>query len=1082
MNKTILTIAALIPLCVNATNSADTPLWLNHPCISPDGSTVAFSYKGDIYTVPATGGTAHIITSNPAFDSYPLWSPDGKTIVFASDREGKGLDVYAIPAQGGRAMRLTKSGYMTPKGFLNDSTVLISGNIMPSTSARSYVGAQLYSVPLRPDVRPHQVLPFAVGAVDVDVSGRMLYQDKKSYEDVLRKHERSSGTADIWLNDNGKYTKLTTFNGNDHNPLWDGTDTYVYLSERGNDATLNIWRGNINGGTPTQVTAFNRHPVRDLSRADNGTLAFAWNGEIYTLAAGAPAPKRLEVVINADDYVLSADKSLRRSGATNFAVSPDGSEVAFVLRGDVYVTSVKYETTKRVTDTQGQERFLSFSKDGRTLVYDSERDGKWALYTATIKDPKEKKFTYASEIEEKLLYDGGNSAQQPVFSPDGKKIAFLEDRTTLRVIDVATKKVNTALDGKYNYSYSDGDISFVWNPDSQWLLTDYIGIGGWNNTDVAAVRADGSEVVDLTESGYSDGNPRWAMNGRGIIYTTGRYGMKSHGSWGNQSDVVFMALDESAWEEINRTEEEAALAEDAAKNDKKDDGDTAKDSKKDKKKNKKDKKGDKKEDAVKPHVFDFANRVYRTMRLTERSSSMGDSWLSEKGDKLYYVALATEGSRNLYVRDLRKDETRVLAKGVAGGFEPDAKGDNIFVLSGSGIKKVSLKDGKVDNVSFEAEYDRDPAAEREYIFEHMLSQVRDKFYDENLHGVDWDAYGNDYRRFLPHINNNYDFAQLLSEILGELNASHTGGRYSAPAKALSTAVLGAFYDNDYHGEGLKVAEVLPRSPLASAKANVKAGEIILAIDGKRIEADAEYESLLQGKVGKNVRLDIRGIDGKERSVTIRAISAGKQSGMLYNRWVERNQHLVDSLSNGRIGYVHVQGMDSPSFRRVYSELLGKYRNKEAVIVDTRYNGGGWLHNDIALLLSGKEYVRYSPRGRYIGSDPFSQWTKPSVMLTNEYNYSDAHGTPYVYKTLGIGKLIGAPVPGTMTAVWWETQIDPTLVFGIPQVTSLDRNGKALENQQLNPDIEVYNSPEDVIIGRDRQIEAAVTDLLKQLDK
>lgn len=167
---------------------------------------------------------------------------------------------------------------------------------------------------------------------------------------------------------------------------------------------------------------------------------------------------------------------------------------------------------------------------------------------------------------------------------------------------------------------------------------------------------------------------------------------------------------------------------------------------------------------------------------------------------------------------------------------------------------------------------------------------------------------------------------------------------------------------------------------------------------------------------------------------------------------------------------------------MYNDLLGKYRNADAVIVDTRFNGGGWLHNDIALLLSGKEYVRYAPRGRYIGSDPFSQWTKPSVMLVNEANYSDAHGTPYVYKTLGIGRLVGAPVPGTMTAVWWETQIDPTLVFGIPQVTSLDRNGKPLENQQLNPDVEVYNTPAEIVSGNDAQIAKAVERLLSKLPK
>ena len=370
MNKIVITAIALCSLQGYATTGGDSaPLWLNHPAISPDGKTVAFSYKGNIYTVPATGGEARAVTSNPAYDSYPVWSLDSKTIAFASDRDGTGMDVYAISSQGGRAVRLTTAGGSeTPKGFLNDSTVLFSAGIMPSTTIRSYTGAQLYSVPLRAGARPHMVLPFPVGAVDVDASGRMLYQDKKSYEDVLRKHERSSGTADIWLDDHGRYTRLTTFNGNDHNPVWDGKDNYVYLSERGTDGTLNIWRGSINGGDPVQVTAFTRHPVRSLSRATDGTLAFSWNGEIYTMAVGAPTPTKMEISIAADDYAGAPNKSIRSNGATNLAVSPDGSEVAFVMRGDIYVTSVKYATTRRITDTPGQERCLSFSKDGRTIV------------------------------------------------------------------------------------------------------------------------------------------------------------------------------------------------------------------------------------------------------------------------------------------------------------------------------------------------------------------------------------------------------------------------------------------------------------------------------------------------------------------------------------------------------------------------------------------------------------------------------------------------------------------------------------------------------------------------------------------
>lgn len=268
--------------------------------------------------------------------------------------------------------------------------------------------------------------------------------------------------------------------------------------------------------------------------------------------------------------------------------------------------------------------------------------------------------------------------------------------------------------------------------------------------------------------------------------------------------------------------------------------------------------------------------------------------------------------------------------------------------------------------------------------------------------------------------------------------------------------------------------------MSRKSANIGVGDIILSIDGTTITPGTDFFPLLEGKAGKKTRLHVSKTDGSFIDVVVKPIPQYTASSLAYSAWVERNQALVDSLSGGRLGYVHIQGMDTESFQRVYNDLLGKYRNAEAVIVDTRFNGGGWLHNDVALLLSGKEYVRYSPRGRYIGSDPFSQWTKPSVMLTNEANYSDAHGTPYVYKTLGIGDIVGAPVPGTMTAVWWETQIDPSLVFGIPQVTSLDRNGRPLENQQLEPDVEVYNTPADIVTGHDAQIERAVEHLLKKL--
>ena len=482
-------------------------------------------------------------------------------------------------------------------------------------------------------------------------------------------------------------------------------------------------------------------------------------------------------------------------------------------------------------------------------------------------------------------------------------------------------------------------------------------------------------------------------------------------------------------------------------------------------------------------TFDLDNCRDRIVRLTRHSSSLGDAVLSKKGDKLYYQASFEKGL-DLWCQDLKENNTKLVMKNIGyGKMIPDKKGEDFYMCSHGGIKKVTVNDGKSKNIDFEAIFDYKPALERQYIFDHAWQQVKDKFYVEDIHGIDWEGYRDAYRRFLPSITNNYDFQELLSEMLGELNGSHTGARYNTSGPSLSTANFGVFFDDTYHGDGLRIKEIMAKSPFAIKKCDVVPGCIIEKIDGQVIKAGMDYFPLLEGKAGKNVLVAMYNpATGKRFDVNVKAISGGAQNELLYKRWVDRNRRMVDELSGGRIAYVHVKGMDSPSFRTVYSELLSdKNRQKEAVIVDTRHNGGGWLHDDLATLLSGKEYQRFIPQGQYVGSDPHNKWLKPSCVLVCEDNYSNAHGFPWVYKELGIGKLIGAPVPGTMTAVWWETQIDPSIVFGIPQVGCVDKNGKYMENNQLQPDIEVYNKPEDSLKGIDEQLATAVKEMLKVAD-
>ena len=490
-----------------------------------------------------------------------------------------------------------------------------------------------------------------------------------------------------------------------------------------------------------------------------------------------------------------------------------------------------------------------------------------------------------------------------------------------------------------------------------------------------------------------------------------------------------------------------------------------------------------KEKKVTPLTFDLGNCRDRIIRLTVNSSHLGDAVLSPDGDKLYYQTSFEDGA-DLWVHDLKEQKTELLLKDIGyGSMIYNKESKKLFLCSNGGIKKIDVEKNKTDNVSFEAIFNYRPYQEREYIFNHVWQQVLDKFYVADLHGTDWKYYRESYARFLPHINNNYDFQEMLSELLGELNGSHTGARYYAPGATLSTACLGVFFDNSYEGDGLKIQEIIAKGPFAVKKTDVTVGCIIEKINGKPILKDTDYYPMLEGKAGKNIQLSIYNPkNGKRFPVTIKPISAGAQNELLYKRWVKRNEKMVEALSGGRIAYVHVKGMDSPSFRNVYSELLSdRNRNKEAVIVDTRHNGGGWLHDDLATLLSGKEYQRFVPRGQYIGSDPFNKWLKPSCVMVCEDNYSNAHGFPWVYKELKIGKLIGAPVPGTMTAVWWERQIDPTIVFGIPQVGCMDMRGQYMENKQLEPDIKVYNSPEKSLKGEDEQLAAAVKEMLKEAD-
>lgn len=1080
MNKKFLTSLLLLSMAF-AASAQDTPLWLRRNAISPDASQIAFTYKGDIYIVNSEGGRARQLTTNQAYDSNPIWTHDGKSIVFSSYRE-LGKDIYKVSAEGGIPQRLTSHpGSETPMAVMADGSILFSASIQQDAQYGDFPdGSQVYVI--GPDGgRPKQVTSLPISNISIGPDHTVIYEDYKGYEDPWRKHHTSSVTHDIWIyepserrlpdpisiNGKGKFTKLTTFNGEDRNPVFTaGGNSFYYLSEQ--DGTFNIYfsgslRNNNGKIKPEQITFYKDNPVRHLSIADNGTLCYSYDGELYILREGQQ-PEKVKIEIIKDQTERAAQERKMTSGATSLAVSPDGKEVAIVLRGDVFVTSVDYKTTKRITNTPEQERNVCFSADGRTIFYASERNGHWCIWATSLTEKTDKMFTYAIHTEEEMVTKPGITCFQPQVSPDGKYIAYLKDRTGISMINLKTGRETDLLDSDVNYSYRDGDQKFSWSPDSRYILCNYQADGGWNNEDIAMIDTKTGKITNLTESGYTDNGFRWALNGKAMTWTSDNAGYRSHGSWGAEDDIYVMFFDRKEYIGFLKDKEDREIAELYKMDEDEEPADTT------------DVTEDKETKSLK---FDLEDRKDMVVKLTRFSGRLGDHYMTQDGKKLYYI-VRLEKSMDLCCLDLEDNSIKVVSKGVMGSIYPSKDDKYMFMLNKGSVSKIATSSGKKESISFNGMFEYKPAQEREYIFNHIWKQVAEKFYVADIHGIDWEGYRETYRKFLPHIENNFDFHEMLSEMLGELNASHTGARYRH-SSGLTMGTLGALYDWDYNGKGLKIKEVLKGGPLYLADSEIKAGDIIKAINGVDITKDNDWYALLAGQGGKKTAVTIKSSGGKTRTIYLEPGFTDYRQ--MYARWVRQREEMVRELSDGRIAYVHVEGMNSESFRKVYSDLLGKYRTCEAVIVDTRHNGGGWLHDDLATLLSGTGYIRFEPRGQYIGTEPYSKWTKPSCVLIGEDNYSDASGFPYIYKSLGIGKLIGAPVPGTMTAVWWENQIDNTITFGIPQVGAIGtKEGRYLENMQIEPDIEVYNDPASVLRGEDRQLEAAVKEMLKTIEK
>lgn len=1051
-------------------------LWMRYTSISPDGTNIAFSYNADIYVVPTDGGKATRLTTHSTYDAKPIWSHDGSKIAFSSNRHGN-FDVFVMSSKGENVKRLTfHSADDWPTDFSqeNDKVWFNSIRLDNENSLLFNKLGELYSVSLNANL-PVQLSSFPAYEAKNNSEGAFLFEEIKGYEDEWRKHHTSSITRDVWLKKpTGEYQKLSDFNGEDRNPVFGSNDSFYYLSEK--SGTFNVHKSSFSNPTETtQISNFTMHPVRYLSVSNSGILCYSFNGGIYIQKENED-PKKVTINVSGDESILQNELLFINEKVSEMKPSSNGKEIAFIYRGDVFVTTVDGSLTRRITNTPEQERSLDISPDGRTLAYAGERNNSWNLYTQTIPNKDEKYFTNALDLKEEVLLQNTSETFQPKFSPTGNEVAFLEDRIKLKTINTKTKAVTSIHNGESHFSYADGDQEFEWSPDGKWLAITFYPSQYWVG-EIGIIKADGSgKIINVSKSGFSDSSAKWSKDGTILYWYSDRNGMHSVAKTGSSEyDVYGVFLTQKGFDKFNLSKDEFSLIDEEKEDEKKDDDSKSKSSKKDKKET------NKKED-IKPVIIDFDNLHKRKVKLSLFSTRLSDALITPDEKSLLFLG-RSDSKADLWKLNLRTKEIKSLGKfGNGGSISFDKDGKNVFVLSSGKINKVEISSGKKKAVSVKAEMPFNLNSERLYLIDHVTRQVKEKFLDPNLHGAPWDELSKNYKKFVPNINNDHDFKDILGELLGELNASHTGARYRpSDKKGDNTASLGVFYDASYQGNGLKIKEIIEGSPLVRDEKKVKSGIIIEAIDGTLISSNMNFYRLLNRKAGVAIIISYYDASTNKRwKERVKPISIRQENELIYQRWIQKNREMVHKLSNNQIGYMHVRNMSDGSFREFLEKVMGDEVNKKALVVDTRFNGGGDLVDDLTTFLSGTKYMEFKNGGKIVGTESQRRWTKPSIMLIGESNYSDAHCTPVGYKDLEIGKLVGMPVPGTCSFVWWE-RIQNGIVFGIPNMQVTDIAGDVLENKELQPDILVKNSFDNITNGKDEQIEAAVKELLKEIN-
>ncbi len=1046
-----------------------------YPALSPNGQTVVFSYEGDLWKVSAAGGEASRITAMQGNEISPRISPEGKWLAFSSDQFGN-YDVYVMPVGGGEVKQLTfndaadevdswswdsKSIYFTSGRYNMYSAYKV--NAAGGTASRLF-GNYFNTV--------HNVVEAP--------NGELFFNDTwESKNFANRKRYKGAYNPDIQsYNPKTKaYKQYTDYKGKDFWASVDKNGKIYFVSDESNEE-YNLYT--FNGGKKTKLTSFDSSIKRPFVAASGNVIVFEKDYQLYLYDVAGKKSTQIKITISRNNVLDKQQEFDVRGSVSAFDLSPDGKKLAFISRGELFVSDAEGKFIRKIErenkDGAFAERALEvkWMADNRTLLFNQTAKGYQHWFTIGADGKGELK---------QLTTDKANN-RDITFNKEKTQAVYLSGRGEVRLLDLKSLESKTIVKDEI-WAFQNSSPTF--SPNGEYVLfTAYRNF----EQDVFVHHIKDNKTLNLTNTGVTEASPYWSPDGKYIFFTSMR--TKPSYPFGMQDGHVYrLALDE--YDEPYRSDKFDELF----APEKKEEKPVEKEVKKTEPA--KPAKGGvvnlPKKDSVKKDLKPVkpANVITIKMenlmdRIDQISPGFGTQYgldVFARGEKtfVYFYSNHEGGSQAVYRTVIEPFEFNKTEKVTDGDCAFVQSGDRFYALSRGVINKYNIDGNRLDALNMNFKFSRNLSGEFNQMFYETWAGLEENFYDEAFHGVDWMKMQQRYAAYLPYVNNRSDLRVLLNDLLGELNSSHMGFNSSGAEERKSlnyvTNETGIIFSDE---DPYKVVRVVERSNGKHKGVDIKAGDVLTEVNGVKVDKNTDRDAYFT-KPSLDAELTLEFLrDGKSVTAKVHPQSTGALRGNLYDEWIAANRERVKTLGKDRIAYSYMKNMGGGELEKFLLDMVAQENNKEAVILDLRYNTGGNVHDEVLKFLAQRPYLQWKYRGGKLAPQSnFAPAAKPIVLLINEQSLSDAEMTAAGFKELKLGKIIG-----TETYRWIIFTSAKGLVDGssyrLPSWGCYTLDGKNIEKEGVSPDIYVKNTFEDRLADKDPQLERAVAEILKDLKK